>query len=76
VLDGEAIVGIAVMKPCLYVLRQNSSEVEVYSIQTFKLQRRDTVVRRVAQVTDKHILVVFHIHIQQMCFKDLGAYMP
>ena len=50
-LDGEAIAGITVMKSSLYVLRQNSSEVEVYCAETFKLQQRQLVTRRVAQVT-------------------------
>ena len=51
VLDGEAIVGITVMKSSLYVLRQQSSEIEVYCAETFKLQRRELVTHRVMQVT-------------------------
>ena len=51
VLDGETIVGITVMKSSLYVLRQNSSEIEIYDTETFKLQQREVVTRRVAQVT-------------------------
>jgi len=51
VLDGEPIVGLTVMKQLLYVLRQQSSEVEVYCAETFKLQRRELVSRGVTQVT-------------------------
>ena len=50
VLDGEPIVGLSVMKQFLYVLRQQSSEIEVYCAETFKLQRRELVSNGVVQV--------------------------
>jgi len=51
VLDGEPIVGLTVMKTCIYVLRQHSSEIEIYCVDSFKLQRRELIKEGIGQVT-------------------------
>jgi len=65
VLDGEQIVGLSIMKPFLYVLRQLSSEIEVYCTDAFKLQRRLLVSCSVGQVTSSlsvsHVIVIARI---------------
>lgn len=50
VLDGEPIVGLSIMKQYLYVLRQKSSEIEVFTAETFKLQRRELVSSGISKV--------------------------